>query len=446
MNALESVTGFITGLRLDEIPSPVLAEARKAIIDCIGVSLAARREPALSILASFIGNMGGEPRATLWGTRSRTSPVWAALYNGTMAHALDFDDGSGLHIPLHPTAPVLPAVIALGEFFRGSGALLVEAFVAGTEVECKLARGSSRASYDAGWHATGVFGTMGAAAAAAKLAGLDPVQAGNALGAALSHASGSRQNFGTMVKPLHAGSAAMNGVMSALLAGDGFTASGGALDGPFGFGKLFGGKTVLEECGRLGRPFHLASGFSVKKYPSCYSTHSAIDAILEILRTNPVDYREIRAINCWVHPSHVAGLPYRVPVTDLEGKFSMPFVLALACIYHGVELGHFTAGVVHDARIVDLCKKVNFLSEESLPPMGSRVAVVIAGNETYTAATDRPRGHPLNPLTPEEVEHKFRSCAALSLSEEKTAVLLEMLLHIEEMKDIGSLTEAMGDR
>jgi 2-methylcitrate dehydratase PrpD len=363
-----------------------------------------------------------------------------------MAHALDFDDGSGLHIPLHPSVPVVPAVIALGEFFGRSGAQVLEAFVCGTEVECKLARGSSRASYDAGWHATGVFGTMGAAAAASRLVGLSPAQAGTALGIALSHASGSRQNFGTMVKPLHAGTAAMNGIVSAYLARDGYTASDGALEGPFGFGKLFGGNMLVEECGTLGRPFHLANGFSIKKYPSCYSTHSGIDAILEILRKNPVDYRDIKEINCWVHPNHIAALPYKVPIAELEGKFSMPFVLAVACIYGSVELSRFVPDVLRDARVIDLCTKVNFLPDESLPPMGARVSIASTGNEVYSAATERPRGHPLNPLTQEEVETKFRSCAGLLLSRRKTETVLEMLLHLEEVKDINSFVEAIGDR
>src|SRR5208282_2269185 len=237
MKALEFVSSFIAESSYGEIPAQVLGEAKKAMIDCLGVSLAATQEPCLSIVRSFIETMGGEPRSTLWGTRFRTSPAWAALYNGTMAHALDFDDGSGLHIPLHPSVPVLPSVIAMGEFFARSGLEVLGAFVCGTEVECKLARGSTRASYDAGWHATGVFGTMGAAAAASRLAGLNRTQAAAALGVALSRASGSRQNFGTMVKPLHAGTAAMNGIISAFLARDGYTASDGALDGPFGFGK-----------------------------------------------------------------------------------------------------------------------------------------------------------------------------------------------------------------
>lgn len=446
MKTLRLVTDFITTLKHQDIPISVLTEAKKAMIDCVGVSLAATHEPCLSILRSFIEQMGGKSRSTLLGTYIRTSPAWAALYNGTMAHALDFDDGGALNIPLHPSVPVFPAVIALGEFLGASGTQVLEAYVCGAEVECKLVKGCSRESYDVGWHATGVFGTMGAAAAASKITGCDLAQVGNALGIALSHACGSKQNFGTMVKPLHAGIAAMSGVVSAFLAQGGYTASEGALDGPAGFGKLFGGNMLVEELSALGKPFHLANGFSLKKYPSCYSTHSAIDSILEIAKIHPIDYKDIREINCWIHPSHVGELPYRVPGTNLEAKFCMPFILAVAWIYRSVELSHFTEDVLKDARVVDLSNKVNFLSDDGLAPLGSKVTIVSTRNESYSAAADRPRGHPLDPLTEEEVKDKFRSCASLLLSRERTEAVLDMLLHIEELRDINSLTEAITDR
>ena len=172
MKIIEWVGHFISTLDFEDIPSLVISEAKKAMVDCIGVSIAAVREPCLNILRPLIQRMGGEPCSALLGTNIHTSPPWAALYNGTMAHALDFDDGGGLHIPLHPSVPVLPAVIALGESVGANGKRVLEAYICGVEVECALARGCSRASYDLGWHATGVFGTMGAAAGSAKLLGL----------------------------------------------------------------------------------------------------------------------------------------------------------------------------------------------------------------------------------------------------------------------------------
>ncbi|MFB3885862.1 MAG: MmgE/PrpD family protein [Thermodesulfobacteriota bacterium] len=440
MKIIERVSHFISTLELEQVPSSVILEAKKAMADCIGVSIAAAREPCLSILRPLIQRMGGEPRSTLWGTAIRTSPSWAALYNGTMAHALDFDDGGGLHIPLHPSVPVLPAVIALGEFIGANGKRVLEAYICGVEVECALARGCSRASYDSGWHATGVFGTMGAAAGSAKLLGLGAGQASDALGIALSQVGGSRQNFGTMVKPLHAGRAAMNGILSALLAQDGFTASDGALDGPLGFGKLFDGKNLAEECGTLGKSYYFAKGVSIKKYPSCHATHPGIDAVLELVKNHPIDYRDIKGITCWSHPSQVSGLPYALPKTPLEAKFSMQFLLALACVYGKVELKHFRDDVLKDERVIDLCRKVGFLAENDI--VGSRVTIELSNNKTYTAAVDKPRGHPKYPLSVEEVKDKFRSCAGVLLPGNEAEEVLGAIFEMDKLRDINSITNA----
>ena len=440
---IELIGNFISTLAYEDIPSSVILEAKRAIVDCIGVSIAAIREPCLDILRSLVQRMGGHPSSTLLGTNIRTSPSWAALYNGTMAHALDFDDGAGLHIPLHPSAPVFPAVVALGEFVGANGRRVLEAYIGGTEVECRLARGCSRESYDLGWHATGVFGTMGAAVGSAKVLGLEDSQVNTAVGIALSLLGGSRQNFGTMVKPLHAGVAAMNGVLSALLAQDGYTASDGALDGPVGFGRLFGGKNLAEECIALGKSYHLANGFTIKKYPSCYATHSALDAIFELLKKHQIDYRNIKKIKCWLSPSQVTGLPYRLPKTTLEGKFSIEFLLSVACIYRAVELKHFSEGVLKDERVTDLCKKVSLLTDDGMTPLSGRVTIELMENNSYTATVEKPKGHSHHPLSMEEVKDKFNSCSSILLSENEVERVLDTILQIEELENISFLTSLL---
>lgn len=443
MRAVELVGSFISTLKYENIPPLVILEAKKAMIDCIGVSIAAINEPCLNILRLLVQRMGGHPCSALLATNIRTSPSWAALYNGTMAHALDFDDSAGLHIPLHPSAPVLPAVVALGEFVGADGKRVLEAYIGGVEVECKLAKGCSRESYDLGWHATGVFGTMGAAAGCAKLLGLGSSQANHTLGIALSLAGGSRQNFGTMVKPLHAGMAAMNGVLSSLLAQDGYIASEDALDGPTGFGSLFSGKNLAEECSNLGKPFHLANGVGIKKYPSCYATHTAIDVILGLLDKHQIDYRDIQGIKCWLNPLQVPGLPYVLPRTPLEAKFSLQFLLSLACVYRSVELKHFNDDVLKDRRVTELNKRVSLLTDNDLGLLGSRVTIELMNNHRYSAAADKPRGHPTHPLSMDEVKNKFRSCASVLLSENETDRVLNTILQIEELENVSSLMGAL---
>jgi 2-methylcitrate dehydratase PrpD len=443
MKTEEMVGRFVSDLRYENIPPPVILEAKKAIIDCLGVSIAAFREPCLDILFSFIEKMGGRPSSTLFGTNVRTSPAWAALYNGTMAHALDFDDGAGLHIPLHPSVSVLPAVIALGEFVGAKGRQILEAFITGEEVECKLAQGCSREAYELGWHATGVFGTMGATAASAKLLDLSAGRVPEVLGIALSLLGGVRQNFGTMVKPLHAGTAAMNGIMSALLGRDGYTATDAALEGSKGFGRIFGGKDLAEQCRTLGRPFHLVRGVSIKKYPSCYASHSALDNLLGLIERHRIDYRDIQEIDCRLSPFQLEGLPYLEPKTPLEGKFSMPFLLAVACVYGKVGLKHFREEVLRDKEIINLCRKVNLSADKDIGPLGSKLLIRLADQKSVSNAVDKPKGHPTNPLCLQEVEEKFRSCGGLWLSEERTKKILDVLLHIEELDDIHTLTGAL---
>lgn len=347
---------------------------------------------------------------------------------------------------MHPSVPVLPAVLALGEFIGASGKRILEAYIAGTEIECKLAKGCTRAAYDLGWHATGVFGTMGAAAGAAKVLDLQASQVADGLGIALSLAGGSRQNFGTMVKPLHAGVAAMNGILSALLAQDGYSATKEALDGSAGFGRLFGGKNIARECSALGKPYHIANGFSIKKYPSCYGTHAAIDAVLQLREMHGIDHRNIRNIYCWMNPLQAAGLPYLTPQTPLEAKFSIPFVLSVACVYGGVELMHFSDDVLKDKRVMNLCNKTNLLGEKQLVSPASRITIELTNNDKYSFSVDKPKGHPVDPLTMEEVKIKFRSCASIVLPENEIERVLDTILQIEKLENISSFTSILqGD-
>src|SRR5262249_52547721 len=198
--------------------------ARAAIVDCLGVRLAGSAEPAARTVQSVALAEGGTPLCTIAGTGRRTGAVWAALANGTAAHALDFDDTNFAMLG-HPSAPVLSAALAAGELALADGAGLVHAFLLGFEVETTVAEAINPPHYEHGWHSTCTLGTLGAAAAAARLPGLDAAQTATALAVAASQSSGLKENFGTMTKPFHAGHAARSGVLAALLAREGWTAS-----------------------------------------------------------------------------------------------------------------------------------------------------------------------------------------------------------------------------
>jgi len=224
MRATSHIAEFVTKSRWEDCPAEAVGAARRAILDCLGVMLAGSVEPAARIVTEIARSEGGAPLATVVGTLLRTGAVWASLANGTAAHALDFDD-TNFAMMGHPSAPVLSAALAAGELALADGRSLVHAFLLGFEVETTLAEVMNPPHYEKGFHATGTLGVMGAAAAAARLLGLDASQTRTALAVAASQASGLKENFGTMTKPFHAGHAARSGVLSALLAREGFTAS-----------------------------------------------------------------------------------------------------------------------------------------------------------------------------------------------------------------------------
>ncbi len=221
MNATALLAEFITKSRYEDCPEAALDAARRAILDCLGVMLAGSVEPAARILQEVARAEGGAPLATVVGTGRRTGAVWAALCNGTAAHALDFDD-TNFALMGHPSAPVLAAALAAGELALADGRAVLHAFLLGFEVETTLAEVINPAHYAHGWHATCTLGTLGAAAAAARLLGLDGTQTRHALAVAASQSSGLKENFGTMTKPFHAGHAARSGVLSALMAREGW--------------------------------------------------------------------------------------------------------------------------------------------------------------------------------------------------------------------------------
>jgi 2-methylcitrate dehydratase PrpD len=225
-------------------------------------------------------------RVSVWGTGLRASAPDAALANGTAAHALDFDDMCFVSLA-HPSAPLVPAVIAAGEIAGASGRAVLDAYIIGFEIQARLGRLMNPRHYQRGWHCTSTLGAISAAAGASRLFGLDAAATEHALAIAASSASGLKENFGTMVKPLHAGLAARDGVMAALLAKGGLTGSAKAIDGPQGYLRAFDseGTDLANAVGDLGSRWEiLDTGITVKLYPSCAGTHPTLDALLDLAR------------------------------------------------------------------------------------------------------------------------------------------------------------------
>jgi 2-methylcitrate dehydratase PrpD len=446
MSATALLAEFITKSRFEDCPDAAREAARRAILDCLGVMIAGAIEPPARILQQVAQGEGGTPRCTVVGTGRRTGAVWAALCNGTAAHALDFDD-TNFALMGHPSAPVLAAVLAAGELALADGRAALHAFLLGFEVETTVAEVINPAHYAHGWHATCTLGTLGAAAAAARLLGLDAGQARNALALAASQSSGLKENFGTMTKPFHAGHAARSGILSALMAREGWTASEHALEGPQGFFHVLGaGRLALEPLATLGAPWKITTtGIAVKPYPSCACTHSIIDSALELRRVQGVRPEEVDEITVAV----AAGVPriliHSRPRTGLEAKFSAEFAAAAALAEGRVGIATFQDDRAQAPAIRRLMERVRVTVDPDIPGdqerhMWTRLTVRCRDGRSVSIGPRPVPGHPGHPLSLDTLREKFTECAGLVLPADRVDSVRQMVEALDTCPDLRSLT------
>jgi 2-methylcitrate dehydratase PrpD len=446
MSETIAVADFVAKSRWEDCPATAVAAARRAILDCLGVMLAGSQEPSARILQAVAVAEGGEPLCTVVGTGRRTGAVWAALCNGTAAHALDFDDTNFILLG-HPSAPVLAAALAAGELALANGEALVHAFLVGFEVETTLAAVINPEHYEHGWHATCTLGALGAAAAASRLLGLDAAQIRTALAVAASQSSGLKENFGTMTKPFHAGHAARSGVLAALLAREGWTASERALEGPQGFFNVLGaGTRRLEALDTLGAPWKIVtSGVAVKPYPSCACTHSIIDGALELGRVYQIRPDDIAEVTVGVNALVPRILIHSDPRTGLEAKFSAEFSAAAALCDRRVGIATFDDDKARDPAIRALMSRVRMHVDPDIPGdaerhMWTRVTVRLNDGRSWSVGPREVPGHPSNPLTPQALRAKFDECAGLVLPEDRVESVRQMLESLETCPDLRTFT------
>lgn len=443
----EKLTEFVLKTRYEDIPAKVLEKARHSFIDCLGCILAGKGEPIANIMVSFVKTKGEKPDASVIGCGLKTSVYNAAMANGTLGHALDYDDMSANLIG-HPSTVILPTVLALGEYKRINGRQALEAFTLGVEVACAIGRGANPQHYQNGWHPTSSIGVFGATAAAGKILNLSKENFINAFGVAASESAGLRENFGTMTKPLHAGSAAARGVFAAMLASEGFTAARNIFEGDAGFFKVMAGKYDLERTSAsLGNPFELESpGLSIKPYPACGAAFNGIDAMMALVKEQEIKPEEVEEIECRSVPIAKDVLIYPLPKTGLEGKFSMSFCLAVPLVEKRLTLDHFTDQKVLDPVIVSLMKKVSLIVDPELARMGYRgtfntiLKIKMNDGREYTKRVDHSKGSPNNPLSEDELMNKYIDCAGRALPEEKVNESVKILKNLFQLADLNELT------
>ena len=451
MSATARLAEFVVKTSFEDCPPEAIAGVRRAALDTLGVTLAGAGEPAARLVRRVVRAEGGTRLATVIGTRLVTAPGWAALANGTAGHAHDFDDTS-FALMGHPSVPLLSAALAAGEAEMADGRAVVLAYVVGFEVGAALGTAVNPAHYTRGWHATSSIGTLGCAAAAARLLRLDVEQTRHALALAASHAAALKENFASMPKPYHAGPAARSGVLAAQLAREGFTASATALEGRQGYAAAFGAAHALDPaCEALGRRWQiLASGIAVKPYPSCALTHAAIDALLDLRARHGFGADDVAAIEVGVNRVAPDVLAHTRPATPLERKFSMQFCAAAAAAEGRVDLASF-ADAEPAAAVRALMARVAMVVDPALPDeleqhAWSRVTVRLRDGRTLASPPRGAQGHPATPLSAEALRAKFLGCATRVLGGEEAEGVAMLLEHLEDVPDIRALTARLvGD-
>ncbi len=438
MKVTETLARYAVETSYSSIPKEVIHQAKRCFLDLTGCALGGSKQPLTRILLKTVKDLGGKPQATIWGHGYKTSVMNAALVNGAMSHALDFDD---THTPAvgHPSAPLIPAVLAVAEWKGLSGKAALEAFIVGFEAETRIGTSMGPKHYDRGWHATSTFGRFGAAIAVGKLLGLSVDQMKMAIGLAGTQSAGFRLVFGTMTKPFHPGKSASDGILSAFLAQQGFTCAPNIIEGKKGYFEVMGEDSCLESMVKgLGKKYEVLRN-TFKPYAACLLTHPTIDAVIEMRNQYKLAPESVEEISCDVAKFCLDSAGQVEPKTGLAGKFSTYFVAALALAEGAAGEDMFTDKRVLDPKMVALRKKVKARVVPKYSDTEAKVTITAKGGKKYSMFINTPKGDPRNPPSDEELEAKFRSLAPAVLPKPKMERLIDSLWKMEKIQNIRQL-------
>lgn len=424
-------------LTFADLPNDVRTVAEQSILDWFGCALAGSREPLADILRDeFAADQGA---ASLIGSTGRADLYRAAMINGAIGHALDFDDTSPA-MGGHPTVPMLPAILALAETGRRPGAHVVTAYVVGMEIQSAIGTSIGGEHYGKGWHTTATIGVFGSAAASAWMLGLDAGQFRHAMSIAASNASGLKANFGTMTKPLHPGQAAERGLLAARLAARGYTADHDAIEGNQGFAQAAGsGALDHERLDRLGSAWATPKTL-FKFHAACHLTHAGIEATKSVLGDARGD--DVAGITLTVHPAilDVCGIPE--PTTGLEAKFSLRGTQAL--IVNDIDtaaIATFTDGPISRPEVQATIERVTVETDTSLHSMQTRSVIDLADGTRLEATGDVSRPNEDLAAQGAALSAKFMALAAPVIGDDGADALRNALEDIGACADVTTLLE-----
>lgn len=444
-----ALSRIYSDLRTRMVSDRALAVAKLGFTDCIGCIIAGSAEPASIAIREFAGDLGEGrgPTAAVLGTTECLPPALAALVNGTAGHVLDYDDMNSTMIG-HPSVVLVPAIFAVGEVHGRTGAEVLNAYVTGFEVDTYFARILVPRHYNAGWHSTSSIGVFGAAAASARLLGLDEAGALNALAIAASSSAGLRGNFGSMTKSLHAGQAAESGVRAAMLSLRGFTANAGIFDEAGGYFDAYARNTEPKAWPTEGALEVETSGLGIKPYACCGAGVSVVDAALDLRSVHQPDAGEIQGIECRVTTRANSIMPFRAALDGLQAKYCIEYCTAVALLDGGAGLAQFEDERVRGTDVALLAKRVKVVVDDKLNFDANRfqvrLHVTMRDGRTLSSAVDVPRGHFERPLTEEQQRQKFLECTAPTFGQERAGAAFVRLQALEDQESLQPIIEELS--
>ena len=453
------VTAFVLETGYEGIPSEVIELGKKSMLDGLGLALSGSVAETGVILKKYLEQQGLSGQTTVIGTGLRVQERFAAFANGVGVHADDYDDTQlavqkdrVYGLLTHPTAPCLPAALAVSEKHDQSGQELISAYNLGLEVETKISEAMSPRHYQHGFHSTATCGVFASTSAVAKLYGLDSDTTTRALAIAGSQAAGLRENFGTMTKPFHAGRAAEAGVIAADLAQAGWTATDKILESPRGFFQAHGGGYELDALhGKLGNPWtFMDPGVSIKPHPSGSLTHPGRTKMLELVLEHDIQPGDVEKVDVGTNHNMPNALIHHRPTDELQAKFSMEFCMAILLLERRGALPEFTDEVVNSSDVKSMISRINFgvhpeAEAAGYDKMTTIIDIHMKDGEVISGRADFGKGSPANPMSYDEVADKFRGCAEFAEWDKgKTEQIIETVRTLEQLKSVRELTSLLA--
>jgi 2-methylcitrate dehydratase PrpD len=414
-------------------------EAHRTFLNWVGCAVGAAKHESAQAALGAVRMLEPAPQSSILGRGEKVDMASAALVNGITSHTFDFDD-THLKTIIHPAGPVASAVLALAEVINATGRDVIDATVLGIDVSCRMGNALYPEHYDRGWHITGSTGTLGAAAACARLLGLDEQRTAWALGIAASQPIGMREQFGTMTKPFHPGGAARAGLTSALLAKNGFTASPKALEAPRGYAQVVSTKYDWNELTEeLGKRFEISLN-TYKPFACGIVIHPTIDAATQ-LRAKGVKAEDIERVELKVHSLVLELTGNKEPQDGLQGKFSVYHGFAAGLIFGRAGETEYDDDIVTREDMVALRRKVVATVDNSIHEASADVTAVLKDGRREHVFVKHAIGSLERPMTDRDLEGKFHTLADPVIGKAKADALIEACWKLGDAKNVRLLTE-----